>query len=583
MERPSLPWEWRTGDPTALSTYELRTDPESGERYLAVSVRGEDVLRNPYLNKGVAFTEEERDALGLRGLLPHQVATIDMQVARVRSQWETKTSDIGRHIYLNSLMDRNETLFHRFVLENLAETIPIVYTPTVAQACSHWSRIFRRQRGIYITPDDRGRIAEILRARPVMARPVIVVTDNERILGIGDQGAGGMGIPIGKLALYTTAAGIHPSRCLPVSLDVGTNNAELLHDPLYVGYRETRLRGDAYDELVDEFVDAVETVYPQALLQWEDFANRTSFRHLTTHRDHIASFNDDIQGTAAMVVAGLITAHRHLGHAFADQRIVIAGAGSAGHGIFEQVVHAMVVAGADEQDARRRVYVLDSRGLLVEGGRLTGMKADMQTPAEVVAGWDEVGDPPSLLDVVRNVRPNVLIGVTGQAGLFTEAVVREMAAHTEYPLLLPLSNPTNLTEVVPAAALAWTEGRAFIATGSPFAPVSFGAGERRIGQANNAFIFPGMGLGATAVRARAVTDAMFLAASVALADATPSDLVTRGQLYPDIEDLRDVARRVAIAVAGAAIDEGVADPVEDIAATVDGDRWGPDYLPMRPA
>ena len=563
-------------------TYELRTDESTGDPYLAVGVRGEDVLRDPYLNKGLTFSASERDLLGLRGLLPDQVTTIDEEIERVEGQWELKTTDIGRHIYLNSLMDRNETLFYRFVTTRLAETVPIVYTPTVAQACSHWSRIYRRQRGIYITPDDRGRIAQILRARPVLTPPVVVVTDNERILGIGDQGAGGMGIPIGKLALYTAAAGIHPERCLPVSLDVGTNNAELLHDPLYVGYRHTRLRGAEYDALVDEFVDAVNTVYPGALLQWEDFANRTSFRHLTTHRDRIASFNDDIQGTAAMVVAGLISAHRYLGFPFADQRIVIAGAGSAGHGIFEQVVHAMTVAGADPDTARDQVYVLDSRGLLVDDANLSGMKADMATSRDEVRSWGDVEDPPSLFDVVTRVRPTVLIGVTGQAGLFTEEVVREMGRSAEHPILLPLSNPTSHTEVVPAAALDWTDGRAYIATGSPFAPVTRAGRVHRIGQANNAYVFPGIGLGVTAVRARRVSDAMFLAASVALADATPSQLVELGQLYPDIEDLQRVAGAVALAVAEKAIEEGVADPVEDVATLIEEQRWSPEYLPMRP-
>ena len=562
-------------------TYQLRRDEATGERYLAVPVRGEDLLRNPHLNKGLAFTEEERDHFGLRGLLPHRVISIETQVERVRTQWDLKTSDLGRHTYLNSLMDRNETVFYRFVLDNLAETIPIVYTPTVAQACSHWSRIYRRQRGTYITPDDRGRIAEILRARPVMEPPVVVVTDNERILGIGDQGAGGMGIPIGKLALYTAAAGINPARCLPVSLDVGTDNAELLHDPLYVGYRATRLRGPAYDELVDEFVDAVATVYPGALLQWEDFANRTSFRHLTTHRHRIASFNDDIQGTAAMVVAGLITAHRHLGHPFSDQRIVIAGAGSAGLGIFQQMIHAMTAAGADRETARSQVYVLDSRGLIV-GGAHDSMKAEMETSVDELASWGEVDDPPSLLDVVRNVRPNVLVGVTGQAGLFTEEVVREMAKDTDRPILMPLSNPTSHTEVVPAAALTWTEGKAYIAAGSPFEPVSVAGRLHRIGQANNAYVFPGIGLGVIAVGAREVTDPMFLAASVALADATPEDLVAEGQLYPSIDDLREVARIVAVAVAEQAIEDGVADPVDDVGAAIDAERWDPVYVPMRP-
>ena len=562
--------------------FEVRTDRATGEPYLAVDRRGEDVLRDAFLNKGLAFTRRERDAFGLRGLLPNQVSSIEDQLARVRDQYDLKTTDMGKNVYLNGLMDRNETLFYRFVIEHLDETIPIVYTPTVALACSHWSKIYRRQRGIYITPHDRGRIAQILRARPAMEPPVVVVTDNERILGIGDQGAGGMGIPIGKLALYTAAAGIHPERCIPVSLDVGTNNAELLDDPLYVGYRAPRLRGAEYEDLVDEFVDAVSYVYPGALLQWEDFANTTSFRHLRTHRERIASFNDDIQGTAAMVVAGLITAFRHLGVYGRDQRIVIVGAGSAGHGIAEQIEFAMVADGTDAVDAHRAIYTLDSRGLVVQGASVPPLKAAFATDPAEVASWDDVGTPPSLLDVVRNVKPTVLIGVTGRAGLFTEEVVREMAAHVDRPIILPLSNPTSHTEVIPSAAIAWTDGRAMVATGSPFQPVVHNGASHLIGQANNVYIFPGMGLGVLAVRARTVTDGMFLNAAKALAEHTPSEAVAEGRIYPDIADVRAVAVSVARAVAERAIVEGVADPVDDIDSVIAAEQWFPDYLPMRP-
>lgn len=562
--------------------FELRTDQTTGKPYVAVDRRGEDVLRDAFLNKGLAFTRRERDELGLRGLLPNQVSSIDDQLARVRDQYDLKTSDMGKNVYLNGLMDRNETLFYRFITDHLGETIPIVYTPTVALACSHWSRIYRRQRGIYITPHDKGRIAQILRARPAMVPPVIVVTDNERILGIGDQGAGGMGIPIGKLALYTAAAGIHPERCIPVSLDVGTNNAELLDDPLYVGYRAPRLRGGEYEDLVDEFVDAVSSVYPGALLQWEDFANTTSFRHLRTHRDRIASFNDDIQGTAAMVVAGLITAFRHLGVEGRDQRIVIVGAGSAGHGIAEQIEFAMVADGTEADDAHRAIYTLDSRGLVVQGASVPPLKAAYATDPAEVATWDDVASPPSLLDVVRNVKPTVLIGVTGRAGLFTEEVIREMAKHADRPIILPLSNPTSHTEVTPSAAIEWTEGRAIIATGSPFQPVEHGGRTHLIGQANNVYIFPGMGLGILAVRARTVTDGMFLNAAKALAELTPPSVVANGQMYPSIADVRDVAVAVARAVAERAISEGVAEPVDDIDGLIDAEQWFPDYLPMRP-
>lgn len=557
------------------------TDASTGEPFVEVFVQGEDVLRDPFLNKGDAFPRDERDRFGLRGLLPDHVSTMTDQLNRVRVQYDLKTTDMGKNVYLNGLMDRNETLFYRFISENLAETVPIVYTPTVAQVCSRWSRIYRRQRGLYITPRDRGSIASILRARTVMEPPVIVVTDNERILGIGDQGAGGMGIPIGKLALYTAAAGIHPERCLPVSLDVGTNNVELLADPLYLGYRAPRLRGEEYDTLVDEFVDAVRTVYPGALLQWEDFANTTSFRHLATHRDRIASFNDDIQGTAAMVVAGLTTVIRELGGGYADHRIVIAGAGSAGHGIAEQITHAMEVDGCEPDQAARSIFALDSRGLVVAGPGTTGMKADFATSPELVGEWGVAGETPTLLEVVDNVQPTVLVGVTGQAGLFTEDVVRTMASHVERPLILPLSNPTSHTEVTPQDAMAWTDGRAIVATGSPFSAVEYEGELRLFGQANNAFIFPGMGLGVIASRARLVTDDMFLAASIALSRETREDLVARGQIYPDIDQAKAVAVEVATAVARAAIAEGVADPVDDVDALIASEMWHPSYLPYR--
>ena len=565
-----------------MNAFDVRNDPETGEPYLAVRVRGEALLRDPFLNKGEAFSRNEREELGLMGILPDQVASLDRQTRRVREQFDLKTSDIGKNVYLNGLMDRNETLFYRFVLDNLAETVPVVYTPTVALACSHWSRIYRRQRGIYITPRDRGRIAEILRARPVMEPPVIVVTDNERILGIGDQGAGGMGIPIGKLALYTAAAGIHPERCMPVSLDVGTNNAELLDDPLYIGYRQPRLRGEEYESLIDEFVDAVIEVYPDALLQWEDFANSTSFRNLTEHRDRIASFNDDIQGTAAMVVAGVLTGIRNLGAQEGGNRVVISGAGSAGYGIAEQLRYAMIVNGATEQEVAERIFVLDSRGLLIDNRHLRGLKRELAVSPDLVADWTDADEPPSLLDVIRHVQPTILVGVTGQPGLFTEEVIREMSAHVERPVILPLSNPTSHTEVVPAAALEWSDGRAIVATGSPFSPVERDGTVHRIGQANNSFIFPGMGLGVTAVGARRITDGMFFAAAVALCDATRPELIDQGQIYPDVDEVRSVALAVAVAVAEQAIEDGVADPMPDLADRVAGLMWEPTYLEMRP-
>ena len=559
-------------------------DHETGGSYLPVSKRGDAILHDPFLNKGEAFTRDERRAFGLRGLLPDHVASIEEQLRRVRVQFDLKNTELGKNIYLNGLMDRNETLFYRFIMENLQETVPVIYTPTVASACSHWSRIYRTAHGIYITPRDRGRVAEVLLARPVEQPPVIVVTDNERILGIGDQGAGGMGIPIGKLALYTAAAGIHPARCIPVSIDVGTNNAELLEDPLYIGYRESRLRGEEYADLIDEFVQAVKEVFPGALLQWEDFANLNSFHNLDTYRKALPSFNDDIQGTAAMVVGGLIAATGRIGGKLTEHRVVIAGSGSAGYGIREQIAHAMEADGLDLDEARNRILVLDSRGLVVDDRPyLTDVKRRLAVSRDAVGDWEDVDDPPSLLDVVVNFQPTVLIGVSGVAGLFTEAVVRELGSHAERPIVMPLSNPTSHAEATPANVLRWTEGRAIVATGSPFSPVDYDGVVHRIGQANNVFVFPGMGLGVITVRAREVTNRMFLAAAHALADFTSPELLEAGQIYPDISEVRAVSRSVAIAVAAEAIAEDLAEPVDDLEAAIDAEMWEPAYIPFKPA
>jgi malate dehydrogenase (oxaloacetate-decarboxylating) len=558
------------------------TDPTTGAEYLPVAKRGDELLHDPLLNKGAAFTREEREEFALDGLLPDHVATMEEQLDRVRNQFDRKDTDLERNIYLNSLMDRNETLFYRFVVDNLEDVVPIIYTPTVAEACRYWSFIFRRARGIYITPRDRGRVAKLLQARPVEAPPIIVVTDNERILGIGDQGAGGMGIPIGKLALYTAAAGIRPARCIPISIDVGTDNQELLDDPLYLGYRKPRERGPAYDELIKEFVDAVREVYPGALVQWEDFANRTSFHNLETYRGAIASFNDDIQGTAAMVVAGLLAATRHLGGRLGDHRIVIAGAGSAGYGIREQVSLAMAEEGTPLDQARHQIYVLDRRGLLEDArDDLTGIKGRLATPTAQTAAWETTTSPASLLDVIANVRPSVLVGVSGSPGLFDEPAVREMAKHVERPIVLPLSNPTSFSEVLPADAIEWSEGRALVATGSPFPDVVHGGDVFEIGQANNAFIFPGVGLGVLVSHAAMVSDAMFIAAARALSEHVTDALIERGRLYPEIDDARAVSRDVAIAVATAAIEGGLADPIEDVAAAVEREMWAPEYVAYR--
>ena len=566
-----------------MSSYLPRRDPETQEWYLPVMRRGSSVLRDPLLNKGTAFTEEERDSLGLRGLLPARITSLEEQLPRAYEAFRLSPSDVARHLFLSRLQDSNETLFFALLARHLEEMTPIIYTPIVAEACRDWSHRFRRTRGLYVTPGDRGRMTQVLENAP--AEPsVIVVTDNERILGIGDQGAGGMGIPIGKLALYTLGAGIHPSLCLPVSLDVGTDNGDLLKDPLYIGWRQPRMRGDPYWAFVDEFVTAVKQAYPNALLQWEDFGKSTSFRHLETHRERLASFNDDIQGTAAVSVAGLLGAMRATQGRLKDQRIVLLGAGSAGVGISRLIVDAMVEEGLDRGDAKTRIYTLDSKGLVVEGRPgLDDHKREFAVPPELIRGWGPTGDRIPLLEVVRRVKPTVLFGVSGQPGAFTEDVVRTMAQHVERPIILPLSNPTSHAEARPVDLIRWTEGRAIVGTGSPFDDVLFDGRRHRIGQGNNVFIFPGVGLGAILSKARRVTDGMFLAAARALAACVRDDLLEMGCIYPRITEVRDVSRVVAGAVVRRAMEEGVAPDLPDVEATVAAAMWEPRYIPFRPA
>ena len=564
--------------------YQPAVDAVTGELYLPIAERGRRLLDEPLLNKGTAFTAAEREVLGVRGLLPTHVSTLDEQVERALDQLTYKQADLQKHIYLAGLQDRNETLFYRLIMDNLATTVPLIYTPTVAEACRHWSHIFRRGRGIYVTPEDRGRIDSVLRNAAMREAAVIVVTDNERILGIGDQGAGGMGIPIGKLALYTAGAGIHPSLCLPVSLDVGTNNEELLEDPLYLGVRQPRLRGEEYWSLVDEFVAAVRKVFPSAILQWEDFANLTSFRHLDMYREALPSFNDDIQGTASMVVGGLFAAMRLLDQRMSDQKVVIAGAGSAGIGIARQIRAAMEDEGIERGEAHRRILLTDSRGLVIAGRRgLNDRKAQFAAPPSVVASWPNQRDSFDLETTVLGHKPSILIGVSGQPDTFTEPMITAMAAAHDRPIIMPLSNPTDFSEATPTNILNWSKGRALISTGSPFDDVVHDGTRHEIGQANNVFIFPGVGLGAVVSRARQITSGMFLAASQALAGAVADDRLEQGGLFPPITDMRDVSIKVALAVVDAAVADGVAEPLIDPVAAMNRIAWDPVYLPYRPA
>jgi malic enzyme len=572
-----------------MQRYETKTDPASGERYLQVPIRGRTLLIDPMLNKGTAFTQDERIELGIQGFLPPQISTIERQLDRVYENYQHQPDDLERYLYLVALQNRNETLFYRLLSEHVDEMTPIVYTPTVGLACERFSHIYRQPRGLYVTAEDISRMREMLSELPYSDVSVIVATDSEGILGLGDQGAGGMGIPVGKLALYTVGAGIHPSRCLPVCLDVGTNNAQLRSDPLYLGVERPRLEGEAYYDLLDAFVEAVAEVFPNTLLQWEDFSKQKAWTVLERYRDRICSFNDDIQGTGAITLAGVLGVCTVTGRELADHRFVVHGAGAGGGGIIKVLLTALEDAGLSPDEARTRVVGLDSRGLILANRPgLESFKDAFAADPALVSDW-RLDDPNqiTLSDVVTNFQPTVLIGTSGQPGCFSEALVREMARHVERPALFALSNPTSKTEVLPADAIAWTEGRALVATGSPFEPVERDGTRHRIGQGNNVFCFPGIGLGVVASGARSVTDGMLLAAARAVADQVPPSSVRAGCVYPEMDNLRPVSRTVAIAVAQAGISEGVADgdpgstDTESVERRVDAHIWHPDYLPYR--
>jgi malic enzyme len=542
--------------------------------------QGAGILSLPLLNKDAAFTEPERAALGLRGLLPWRCTTIGQQVALELEHLRSKSTDLEKYIGLESLQDRNETLFHRLLVDHLEELAPIVYTPTVGEACRRFSHILRRPRGLWITPEDIDRIPSLLRNTGRDGVRLIVVTDNERILGLGDQGAGGMGIPVGKLALYCAGAGVHPALTLPVSLDCGTDNQALLDDPLYLGYPRPRLRGPEYDALIEAFVQGVREVYPDAVVQWEDFKQHNAIRLLDRYRHRIACFNDDIQGTAAVVAAGILAALRHRGEPLAAQRLVFLGAGAAGIGIARLAGLIMRSEGATDAEVRRAIVMLDSRGLLYQGrSQLDEDKRPFALTASEAARLGLGPGAAGLEDVVRQFAPTILIGTGGKPGLFTETAIREMAARTPAPIVLPLSNPTANSEATPADVLRWTDGRALVATGSPFEPVRYGGVTYEVGQANNMLVFPGVGLAAIVSRAREITDAMFAVAAQTLAGLVTADRVAQGALYPPVADLRRVSRAVAIAVAAQARQDGVARlaPEEDLEAAVTAAMWRPSY------
>ncbi len=544
---------------------------------MAVPHRGADLLAEPMYNKSSAFSLEERATFGLEGLLPSVVSTMALQAQRVYGNIVRKTEPLEQYIGLAALQDRNEHLFYRVLLDHLEEFLPIVYTPTVGEASKEFSHIFRRGRGIWITPDHRGRIRQVLENAPFEQIRLVVATDNQAILGIGDQGAGGMVIPIGKLAIYCAAAGIHPAETLPVSLDVGTNNQDLLDDDLYLGWRRPRLTGEPYFELVEEFVAALRDLFPGALLQWEDFQKANAFELLERYRDRILSFNDDIQGTGATALAGLLAAGRVSGVPLAEQRIVIVGGGAAGMGIAHQLRIALAAEGVEGDDLTRAVSVLDSRGLIVDDREhLDEYKRRFAWPS-ALAREAGLGGERDFATVVSRVRPTVLIGTSGQKDLFAEEIVREMAAHVERPAILPFSNPTALAEARPEDLYRWTEGRALVATGSPFAPVDWQGRPHRIGQGNNAFIFPGVGLGALVAEAGSISDAMFTAAARALAGSVTEDDLEHGQLYPSIGNLREVTRRIAVAVVEEVEAGDVEVATQNAAEKTEKAMWYPEY------
>jgi malate dehydrogenase (oxaloacetate-decarboxylating) len=571
------------------SPHTIETVPIETARVEAALVEtalsGYELLNNPVLNKGTAFTDAERDAFDLHGLLPPHVAELDYQVMRRLDAFRGLSRDIQKYVFLRGLQDTNETLFYAFLTRNIEEMMPIVYTPTVGLGCQLFSHIFRKPRGLFLSIPHKDCIERILSHPRYDGVRAIVVSDGERILGLGDQGAGGMGIPIGKLSLYTACAGLHPATTLPIILDVGTDNAEHLSDPLYIGWQHARVRGPEYDELVEMFVSAVRARWPHVLLHWEDFAIGNANRLLARYRDQLCTFNDDIQGTAAIAVGTLLSAINVTGTPLREQRVAVLGAGSAGTGICALLVRAMVDAGLSEKEARGRFYLVDRDGLLVEG--MNGLQS-FQTPfaqsRERLASWTRMADGHiGLAEVIANAQPTVLIGTSGQTHAFHEDVVREMAKHVQRPVIFPLSNPTERSEATPADIDAWTDGRAVIGTGSPFPPIERNGQTFRIDQTNNAYVYPGIGLGAIAVKARRISDAMFLAAARAIAELSPAKRDPQANLLPPLVEIRQVTFHVAHAVAKQALAEGLADPMPDdaIDAAIKGIMWQPVYATYR--
>lgn len=553
--------------------------------YFPPSLYGQALLENSVFNKGSAFTEEERDLYGLRGLLPPHVDTLEEQVARAYGAYKEASGDLQKHIFLRQLQDTNEILFYRLLLGHIEEMLPIVYTPTVGLACEQFSHIYRRPRGLFISYPNRGNIRKILANRPVTDVDVIVVTDGERILGIGDQGAGGMGIPIGKLSLYTLIGGIHPERTLPIILDVGTNNRERLNDPLYVGWHHERVTGKDYDDFLAEFVEAVKVEMPNVCLQWEDFATAHARPLLDRYRNQLLTFNDDIQGTAAVALGAVLSAVNIKGESLKEQTIVFLGAGSAGVGVADYLRAAMVKQGLSDAEARGRFYMVDKDGLLHDGRTdLLPEQRVYAQPVNTVGGWAKEGQGIGLLEVIDRINATILIGLSTVSGAFTRPIVERMAAKVERPIIFPLSNPTSRSEAIPADLMKWTQGRALVASGSPFEAVFWEGWRKPISQCNNVYIFPAIGLALVASKARRVTDTMLIAAAEALGKLSPALSDPAAPLLPELRHARNVAIEIALAVALQAIQDGVAPSAseEELREAVMANQWYPDYyhLPL---
>lgn len=555
------------------------------EKTLELSLYGHDLLENPLLNKGTAFTQEERDAFGLNGLLPPSVASQEEQVERRLTALRALPTNLDRYVFLRDLQDTNETLYYALLTQNLEEILPMIYTPTVGAGCQQFSHLYRRPRGLFLSYPNKNRINEIFANPRFDNIEVIVVTDGERILGLGDQGAGGMGIPIGKLAIYSAAGGIDPAKTLPITLDLGTNNAERLADPLYIGWRHERIRGQEYDDFIETFVQAVKRRWPKVLLQWEDFHKNNANRLLDRYRDELCTFNDDIQGTASVATGTLLSAINLTGVPLTEQRVAILGGGSAGVGIADLIKHTMVEQGLSLEEARKRFFIVGRYGLVTdETPNLDTFQLEFVQPVASTKDW--VLDKPghvSLLDVVRNARPTVLVGVAGQPGMFTEDIIREMAKHVDRPIIFPLSNPTACVEAQPSDIVTWTNGRAIIGTGSPFQPFEYEGKTYYFAQTNNSYIFPGVGLAAIAVQARRVTDRMFIAAAKALAELSPAAKNPADKLLPPLQQMREVSYYIALAVAKQARNDKLTEEYSDeqIEHLIRSQIWSPEYACYR--